>query len=165
MKRGFLFFIVICFLLCGCSRDAAAESFHEYSERLRSADCIRISANIRAEYETTRSDFKLDCITHGNEHEICVTEPECISGVTALLHGREAELQYNSIIIAAPLLDKNGLSPVTALPVLEDALRDGFLEAGCTENGLYFWQIIIDDDTTAQVYYDPAAKYLSVPSL
>lgn len=157
MKRICLFSICLCLILCGCSHDRAAESYSEYSGRMCGFDRISVSANVRAEYESTRSDFSLCCLTRGDEHEICVLEPECIKGVTAILHGREAELQFNSVIIAAPLLDKNGLSPVTALPVFIDALRYGFLEACRTENELYFWQIIIDDNTTAQVYFDPVA--------
>lgn len=155
MKRFCLICICMCMVLSGCSRDKVSDSFRDYSENMRAADCIRIKAKIRAEYEDRRSDFVLDCSVRGSEYEIRVVEPDYICGVTALLHGRDAELQYNSVIIAAPLLDKNGLSPVTALPTLTDALRCGFPTSCCVENALYFWQIIVDDDTTASVWFDP----------
>lgn len=159
MKRICMIFVCLCVLLCGCSRDRVMDSFRDYSETVRACDCIHISANVRAEYDSQRSDFVLDCTVQGSEYEIRVVEPDYISGVTALLHGREAELQYNSVIIAAPLLDKNGLSPVTSLPTLIDALRNGFLESCCVENTLYFWQIIIDDNTTASIWFDPVSSH------
>ena len=67
-----------------------------------------------------------------------------------------AQLRYEEIRLDTGPLDRYGLSPVSALPALTRALREGHLESSWTEGGLTVWELVADDALTVQVWLDEA---------
>lgn len=157
MKRTGLIVIsaLICLLLSGCGSRAEEQRFSAFSEDLRESGSVSFTAAVRAEYTDRRCDFVLSCDRAGDSCCITVIEPDCIGGIQAVIKGGSASLQYDSIIIDTGALDERGLSPVSAMPLIFDAIEHGFPEAFWDEDGLHCVHLTIDDELSAIIGFEP----------
>lgn len=156
MKRTCLLIFPLCLLLAGCGSDAVMESFESFSTELAECENAEFTSSIRAEYPDRRSDFVLKCEKSGDTCTVTVLEPESIAGIQAIVTGRSTVLNYNSISIDTGALDEHGLTPITSMPLFFEALEHGFPEGVWSENEINFWELVIDDDTSAVISFDTA---------
>ena len=69
------------------------------------------------------------------------------------------------MILPAGDLNGAGLTPLTALPYVVQAIRSGYVDLTWTEDGLQVVQLITDDHTAVRLYLDgtvPQCAELSV---
>ena len=71
--------------------------------------------------------------------------PELIAGVRARLDAEGAALEYEGLILDAGEVAE-GLSPVTALPKLCEALRTAYVELAWTEGGESVASLVPEDE-------------------
>ena len=96
---------------------------------------------------------------------VALTVPEQAAGVTAHLRDGASTLAFDDIILPAGDLNGAGLTPLTVLPYVVQAIRSGYVDLTWTEDGLQVVQLITDDHTAVRLYLDgtvPQCAELSV---
>ena len=87
---------------------------------------------------------------------ITVLSPASISGVSARVEQGGTALEYDGLILDTGDLDAFGLSPMSALPLMVEALCRGHADAFWEDEGLAYVELLYDDHTTVQVAFDEA---------
>ena len=112
-----------------------------------------------------RARDTLTCQELPDGYDLTVTAPEQAAGVTAHLRDGASALAFDDIILPAGDLNGAGLTPLTALPYVVQAIRSGYVDLTWTEDGLQVVQLITDDHTAVRLYLDgtvPQCAELSV---
>ena len=153
MKK--LCLLVLCLaLLTGCGSGRETERRQQLAEELSARRDLRFTADLRAEYPDKTVSFRLSYAEDDGGCEIRVLEPEEIGGVSVHLGTDGAQLRFEELRLDTGPLDRYGLSPLSALPALTRALREGHLESAWTEGELTVWELVADDHLTVQVWLD-----------
>ena len=133
-------------LLSACGRGAGEQKFEAFRDTL-TGQLVTTAAQVRVQRGDT------------------VTAPEQAAGVTAHLRDGASTLAFDDIILPAGDLNGAGLTPLTALPYVVEAIRSGYVDLTWTEDGLQVVQLITDDHTAVRLYLDgtvPQCAELSV---
>ena len=155
MKRILLpALLLVSLLLTGCGSRALKTRFTEFSDTLAARQTLRYEASIRAEYPDRRADFKLRYEKDAEGERVTVLEPALIAGLSARIAPGSDALVYDGMILDAGPLDAFGLTPMSALPRLTEALCAGFLDSVWEEDGLTAAQLIPDDEQSVTVWFD-----------
>lgn len=154
MKKLCLCVLCLALLLGGCGGGRAGEGRQQFAEALSARRDLRFTAALRAEYPDRTVRFRLAYAEDAGGCSIRVLEPEEIAGVSLHLGADGAQLRFEEISLDTGPLDRYGLSPVSALPALTRALREGHLESAWSEGDLTVWELVADDALTVQVWLD-----------
>lgn len=161
MKRLYLpLLLCLALMLSGCGKNTAAERFGEFTEELAVKEQISFTAQLRCEYEDRSVDFELKYQEDGEGLSVTVVSPELVRGITARAKSGETSLEYDGLILDTGPLDAFGLSPMTALPTLISALRDGYVDSVWEEKGEYAALLVPSDNMNVQINLD---KYTMRP--
>lgn len=117
-------------LLTGCTGGGSStkDKLEAAQSVYRTMSGCTAQAEITADYGQRVYEFTLDLqYTKGGETVLTVTAPEDIAGVTARLKDGAATLEYDGASLETGELDGQGLSPVSALPALLNAVQTGFI--------------------------------------
>ena len=156
MKRICLpLLLLLALLLSGCGSAAGEKQFRAFSEELSQRDQLDFRARLRAEYPDKSVSFLLDYAMKDGEQTVTVAEPENIAGIRARLLPGETRLEYQDLILDTGDLDKAGLTPMSALPTLVEALRRGHLDSLWQEDGEPVVQLVLTDALSARVRFRP----------
>lgn len=122
---------------CGCSPAGAGEGEElalairgEYLEQ----PAWTAAAAVTADYGQRVYQYELTAACDGEETTLALTAPETVAGIAARLKGEEGLLEYDGISVETGPLDGDGLSPVSAIPVLLETARSGYIRT-CTLDG------------------------------
>ena len=127
--------IALCLLASGCgggekpAEDMAQAIREEYSAMTGCAGTVEVTAD----YGQRVYQYTLDFTFSEGELTLTVTAPAELSGVTAHVAEGQTKLEYDGAILETGPLSPEGLSPVSALPVLLDYARGGFSDQWGTE--------------------------------
>ena len=136
MKRWMLCLCALAaaLLLGGCGANRAAGQQAALAQALCARRDLCFEAQLRAEYPDKTVRFRLDY--RENEGGCCLTvlEPEEIGGISLQLSSDGTQLRFEGVTLDTGPLDRYGLSPVSALPALTQALRSGHLERAWTDS-------------------------------
>lgn len=146
--------LAFCLLLTGCGSKAAKKQFEKFSEELAGSAALSFTAQMRAEYEDKTVQFTLQYEKDETGCAVTVLAPELIAGVKARVAGGDTALEYDGMIIDTGTLDSYGLTPMSALPVLVQAMTAGHLDSYWQENGMTVMQLIPNDHLTATVWFE-----------
>lgn len=91
-------------------------------------------AELTADYGQRVYDFGLSVTGSVEETVLTVTAPEPVAGVTARLKADKGFLEYDELCIETGPLTADGLTPVSAIPALLDAVRSGYITACGTDD-------------------------------
>lgn len=122
--------MIVLVFLTGCS---GTEKFEEDFELWRKEFLATSEHELTADVTYFSSDDRV-CeyslsYTSGEEGEtVEVLSPELITGVTAHIEQGESELSFDGAILETGSDIAEGLSPMTALPVFMDFIREGHVE-------------------------------------
>ncbi len=124
--------ITLCLLLTACGGGSAGRGEEELAldirtEYLGMTSCTAV-VDVTADYGQRVYEFTLE-LNHQKAEEtvLTVTAPEDIAGVTARIAGDTATLEYDGVSLETGALDTTGLSPVSAVPVLLNYVKTGFI--------------------------------------
>lgn len=148
MRRALWMVLLPLLLLAGCANGAEI-GFERFRERM--PDAVHVTAELRCEYDEHSLAFTLRCDESEEGCTVSVLEPQEIAGVSVKLGEGLSRLSFDGITLDCGDLDDFGLSPVTALPALLRALREGHAESYWTEGGSTLCDLTLDDHVSAQV--------------
>ena len=162
MKRLYLSLMLgFCVLLSACAKSSAAERVNEFVGTLNAAKELSFTALVRSEYDSKTVVFELEFTSDSEGCTVTVLEPELIAGLSARVAAGETALQFDDLILDTGELDSFGLTPMSALPTLIDALKTGFCDSAWEENGEIAAVLTATDSLSAQIRFD---KYTMTPT-
>jgi len=143
--------VFLCIILCGCAADAVSE-FEELRAEVQSAESIEIIAELRSELEDESFTFELQCTSDSEETAVEILSPESIAGISAHIKSGETALCYDGAMLDVGSLSENGLSPMTALPVLINAVKSAYISSLAKSGDELEAVLIPDDELTVTLY-------------
>lgn len=161
MRRFLIPALMISLLLAGCRGTAGTEQkIEEQRDRFAAAE-LSFTAEVTADLGSEVFECTLCCSASGDAVTVEVTAPENIAGVRAHIKGGETTLEYDGVQLVVGRAGTEGVSPVSAMPLLMSALRTGHVIRAWTEGGakgeLAAAEIYASDDCGITVWFDTAA--------
>ncbi len=154
MKKSLLsaFFATFLLVTTGCATEHDPEAkFTNWRESFDSFEC---SADITMHSGDEVSDFNLTANYSQDECSVIINSPETIKGVSASRVGDETSLQYDDLILS--LGDVSGVSPMSSMAILGDAIKNGFVNMCYEEQGgesnMLALQLDIGDNITVYLW-------------
>jgi len=144
-----------CLLLSGCGGKEYEKAQQELSQSLSAAETLSFTANVRAEYENKTARFTLSYQEDGQGGRVTVLAPQLIAGVSARVEPGSTSLEYDGVMLGTGDLDDFGLSPMSALPMLVQAMRSGALDSGWQEGEFTVLQLQSTDQLSCTVWFEP----------
>ena len=158
MKKLCLSFgLCLCLFMSGCGAREFTRARDTVAERLAGAECLSFTANLRAEYEHKTARFTLSYYEDSDGGKVTVLAPQLIAGVTARIEPGSTSLEYDGVCLGTGELDDFGLSPMSALPMLVQALREGGMNTGWSEGGFTALELQSCDELVCTVWFDGEA--------
>lgn len=145
--------LLVCLLLSGCGNQSR-ERFAAFSEELSQRDTLSFTAELTASYPDRSAAFTLRYTLEGDVQRVTVLAPGRISGISACVEKGGTALEYDGLILDTGDLDAYGLTPMSALPLLVDALRTGHPDAFWEEGGCDAVELSVSDHCLARVWFD-----------
>lgn len=157
MRRFMLPALMITLLLTGCGGAAPERKLESLRETLDAAQEISLTADVTANLENEVFLCTLRCTATPEETCVEVAAPETIAGIRAVVDPASMRIEYGDLSLGvggAPTVP----SPVTALPLLLRALREGSSLRSWTEwegdKTLFVREYYVTDDCTLTLWLD-----------
>lgn len=112
--------ILLLLSLCGCKQpNVTPEQIAEHYQQ----------RSFSAEYTVTThsgfyTEYKLTCTMQDGVSSVCILQPESVAGITAVVQGAQAQLQYEDLSLDALLPEIPGYAPMDMLHQLLCDLQD-----------------------------------------
>ena len=104
------------------------KAFDSLRSAVTAAQSITFQVAVAADYGGTAAEYGLAVSYDGQQTEIEILSPELLAGVKATALRGQTSVGYEGVILGAGPLDKEGTTPVSAVPVLLDALASAYVE-------------------------------------
>ena len=153
MKRLIIPFFLCVLLLTACGRTRREGDYRAFAERLNSLESLSFTAQVRAEYEHKTARFGLAYEEDGEGGRVTVLAPELIRGVSARVKPGSSTLEYDSVVLDTGSLDSFGLSPLSSLPAMLRAMRQGHVDCIWEEDGKTAVTLEADDALRCTVWF------------
>ena len=151
MKRTVLFALMISFLLCGCGTAAGdEETLRSWCDRLGQSE-VSFAAEVMTQTETTAFSYSAQCRYAAGETAVTLTAPANIAGVRFRTDGEESALSYDGaeLMLGDPDSD---LTPAMAVPVMMEALTEGYLLRTWREEEYLTAEFQTDEEQTVTLW-------------
>ena len=122
-------------------------------ERLEEAERVVISAGVEGGGEV----YDLTLTSSADGLSVSVDGPEEIAGVRVGRGADGTRLEYEGLILP---MDTEGLSPISALPALLEALEAGYESLRWTEGGEFCSAVELSDTVTAELRFDEGGSLI-----
>lgn len=155
MKRICLCMLLLAsLLLCGCGSKSDEKLLIGFSADLNERSDLSFVSKLRCEYDDRSVSFTLQYKQNERGCSIGVLQPEEIEGLSVELDENGSVLRYDELFIDTGDLDCFGLSPLSALPMLADALREPFVDAVRHEGSELVYTLVPADDISIDVWFN-----------
>ena len=131
MRKFLISVLMIALLLlpgCGEREKKLETGFEAFREAVTLAESITAAAELTVSSGQTAADYAIALSYDGRRVDMTLLEPELLAGVTASVEKGETELSYGSVRLGAGPIDADGLTPVSALPAILEAMESGYVE-------------------------------------
>lgn len=121
-------------LLCACQGGGAGgNQAEELSLAIRGEylEMERCTANaaVTADYGQRVYEYQLAVAVEGEQTVLTLSAPDTVAGITARLKGTDSLLEYDGLSLDTGPLDKDGLTPVSAIPTMLETAKSGYITA------------------------------------
>ncbi len=159
MRQVIVPVLMMIFLLSGCGEDARLQKeFDEARDKLLAAESVSFTADVTAELADSVFDCTLVCSKAGEETVVELIKPENIAGIKARISEGQTEIEYDSLILALGDPLKGEISPLSAMPMLMDALLEGHAVRLWTERAnereMVVAQVYISENDYAKLWFE-----------
>ncbi len=155
MKRFCLcMLLLLSFVLTGCGVKKEEQRLNDFSASLSTRDDLGFVGKLRCEYDDMTVNFTLQYRQTDEGCRISVLQPEEIEGLAVSLDNNGSVLEYDELFINTGELDRFGLSPLSALPLLVNTLKNSFMDSVHTEGDFTVYTLIPADDVQVDVSFD-----------
>lgn len=147
MRKGLISALMMTLLLlAGCARREAKleNEFAAFRESLRTAQSIEARAELSCDSGAAVSQYGLQLSRTEEETRITVTEPELLAGISAVVSGADARVEYEGLMLGVGELA--GLTPVSALPEMLTAMAYGYEELLWREDDYLAARLWLDEE-------------------
>lgn len=159
MKRICLCMILLLSLcLAGCGSRAEEKRLEEFSAALNAGDDLGFVGKLRCEYPDRSVSFTLQYRQNEAGCEISVLQPEELENLKVSLDENGSVLHYDELFLDTGELDRFGLSPLSALPLLTESLRGAYLDSVRREGDFTVYSLVPADDVQVDVSFDDEMK-------
>ena len=131
MRKFMISVLMITLLLpagCGEREARMEEDFEAFRAAITVTEMLALRAELTALGDGTAAEYVLDTVYDGSAVTVTVAEPTLLAGVTAVAARGETELSYEGVRLGLGPVDGEGLTPVSAIPAMIDAMQSGYLE-------------------------------------
>ena len=116
-------------IMCGCSGSAKyEEKYQNWRENYLSLTEHEITAAVTSSDDEKVCDYTLRYALSSESETVEVLAPETIARIKANIEQDSVRLDYNGVMLETGSSLSEKLSPLTALPVFNDVIREGHLE-------------------------------------
>lgn len=105
----------------------------DFRTRLLESGGCQFSCMVRADYGERVYDFALDCSYDGEDGKLTVTAPENIAGITAVVDGDDASLEFEGLSLRYGELANGHLAPLTIPWLLGSTWAEDYISLVGTE--------------------------------
>ena len=145
MRKGLVSALMIALLLlpgCGEREERLQEGFDELRGAVTRAESIQFQAELSVDRDQTVETYTLAVDYDGQRTEVEILSPEILAGVRASALRGQTELAYEGVLLGVGPLDAEGITPMSAMPVMLDAMASAYVE-------LLWWE---DDAVVARLF-------------
>ncbi len=151
--------MIIALLLGGCGEsDKLREELDEARAEWNSEETVSFTANVTAELSGSSFQCTLLCTHSAEETVVEILSPEIIAGIKARLKDGETEIEYDGIILAVGDPMKGEISPLSAMPMIMEALLSGHVTGLWTESEgdteMVAAEVYISENEYAKLWFD-----------
>ncbi len=93
------------------------------------AEGFRGTAELTADYGQRVCQYQVDVEAGEEETSMTITAPDTVAGITARAVKDDTFLDYEDLVLETGPLDPEGLSPMSAVPALLEAVQSGYITA------------------------------------
>ena len=157
-RTHFLAVLMIPLLLlagCGAQEAATKRTFASFREELIHAQSVTACAALTADSGESIAGYVLEVAYDGAETSLTITEPALLAGVTARVKWGESTLVYEDVMLGAGPLDKDGLTPVSAIPAILEAMAGGYEELIWRDGDYVAARLYVSETSRCTVWIDP----------
>lgn len=150
---------VLCLFLCSCENAGTTEKAENIGLEYAKCSEFGVRAEITADYGEHVLEYDMKYSGSASQGVIEIFAPKSIAGLKVQAATAEkTKLIYDGAELWAGELSKNGLDPVSSLPVMINQWRGGYVESSIVERldgGTYLAVIhSIDDSTRLLTWFD-----------
>lgn len=144
-------------LLTGCGeREAKLQNgFADFRQSLNEEKTVTATVELTANLDDSEQTYILVMTAEAGKTRLVITEPELLAGVAATVTDDGAEVSYDDVALAVPPVSEEGITPVSALPAILKAAREGYRELLWWDDGYIAARFYAGKSSTATVWIDP----------
>ena len=155
MKRFCLcVLLLLSLLLSGCGVKKEEKQLSDFSASLSSRNDLGFVGKLRCEYDDRSVKFTLQYKQTDDGCKIVVLQPEELEGIAVNLDQNGSVLEYGDLFLNTGELDRFGLSPLNALPMLVNTLESAHIDSVRSEGGQTVYSLIPADDIQVDVSFN-----------
>jgi hypothetical protein len=158
MKKRLALLLMIPLLLlpgCGEREETMQDSFDAFREAVTLAQHISTQAALTADYGDTVQSYTLAVDYDGQETVMEVIEPALLAGVKARAQWGQSSIEYDNVLLAAGELDEEGLTPVSAVPAMLQAMASGYVELLWWEEPYIAVRLYVGEASACTLWLEP----------
>lgn len=97
---------------------------------------ITASCTVTADYGERVYQFSFDTVTTQDKTTLTLTSPQQLAGLVVEIGEGDSALSYQGVLVDTGALDRDGLTPITAVPALIRAVQSEYIERCSLEEGV-----------------------------
>ncbi len=152
MKRLFLIAFLASLLLSGCA-DPDSEKLQQFSRELSQARSLQAVADVQLRYPEGTVEYRLQFKQSGDKTELGLLAPEALEGMVIELSEDGSLLHYDELHLETGALDGD-LSPLSALPLLAESLKDAYAGSFSRSGGLWCVSLQPEDGILIDAFFE-----------
>lgn len=139
---------------CGGREERMETGFETLRQAVTMAEQVETHVELAANYGGTVSAYTLAVTYDGQKTVIEVLAPEMIAGIRASAQKGETTVAYENVILGAGPLDEEGLTPMSALPVMLEAIASGYVELLWMEGDYIAARLYVGETSVLTLWID-----------